>query len=155
MAENTAKNNGNGENDLIWNAAIGFLALLLIILIAALVTRFIYPRIVNQRAENQSHLISNIIQVEVLNGCGIPGIANTYTGVLRNNGFDVVETGNFDHFNLQNTLVIGRTNVKDNAYRVADALGIAPEHVLIESSPDFYLDVTIVIGHDYESLNEQ
>lgn len=155
MAEETANNKDKGVHELIWNAAIGFLAVLLIILLAALVTRFIYPRILNQRAEAKSQLISDIIQVEVLNGCGIPGIANRFTGVLRSNGFDVVETGNFDHFDLKQTLVIGRTNVKDNAYRVADALGVAPENVLIESSPDFYLDVTIVIGHDFETLNEQ
>ena len=40
-----------------------------------------------------------------------------------------------------------------NAYRVADALGVDPLHVIQEESPDFFLDVTVVIGQDYESLN--
>lgn len=140
-------------DSLFLNAAIGFLSILLIVLLVALSTRIIYPRIFNQRAEVKSQLISEIIQIEVLNGCGISGIANTYTNVLRSNGFDVVETGNFDHFNLQESIVISRSGVLDNAKRVAMALGIEEIHVIREESPDYFLDVTVVIGHDYEQLN--
>jgi hypothetical protein len=122
-------------------------------LVAALFTRIIYPRIFNERAELQSELISNIIQIEVLNGCGISGIANSYTGLLRKNGFDVVETGNFETFDLQETIIISRSGVMDNAYRVANALGVSHANVIRESSPDFYLDVSVVIGHDFEKLN--
>ncbi len=140
---------------LFLNAAIGFLSILLIVLLVALSTRIIYPRIFNQRVEAKSQLISEIIQIEVLNGCGIAGIANAYTGVLRSNGFDVVETGNFDHFNLEETIVISRSGVLDNAKRVASALGVKEINVIREESPDYFLDVTVVIGHDYEQLNKE
>ena len=106
MAENQSEQNSSNVQSLLLNAAIGFLSVLLIALLVALVTRLIYPRIFNERSEQQSQLISEIIQLEVLNGCGISGIANQYTSVLRSNGFDVVETGNFDHFNLEETIVI-------------------------------------------------
>lgn len=148
-------NNSAGSRDLFLNAAIGFLSVLLIFLVAALFTRLIYPRIVNERTELESELISNIIQIEVLNGCGVPGIANAYTGLLRKNGFDVVETGNFETFQLEETVIISRSGVKDNAYRVARALGVAENKVIIESSPDFYLDVSVIIGHDFEKLNTE
>lgn len=154
MAENQEGKSGNGSDKLFLNAAIGFLSVLLIILLIALGTRIIYPRIFNQRAETESQLISEIIQIEVLNGCGIPGIANAYTGVLRENGFDVVETGNYDNFNLEKTIVISRSGVLDNARRVASALGVDPINVIREESPDYFLDVTVVIGHDYEQLNQ-
>ncbi len=154
MGENQSEKPSNSEN-LFLNAAIGFLSILLIVLLVALSTRIIYPRIFNQRVEASSQLISEIIQIEVLNGCGIPGIANAYTGVLRSNGFDVVETGNFDHFNLEKTIVISRSGVLDNAKRVASALGVEPIHVIREESPDYFLDVTVVIGHDYEQLNRE
>lgn len=154
MAENQEEKSGNGSEKLFLNAAIGFLSVLLIILLIALGTRIIYPRIFNQRAETESQLISEIIQIEVLNGCGIPGIANAYTGVLRENGFDVVETGNYDNFNLEKTIVISRSGVLDNARRVANALGVDPINVIREESPDYFLDVTVVIGHDYEQLNK-
>ncbi|MEX2364030.1 MAG: LytR C-terminal domain-containing protein, partial [Balneolaceae bacterium] len=118
-----AETNGKGastNNELFLNAAIGFLSVLLLVLFAALFTRIIYPRIFNERANQNSELISNIIQIEVLNGCGISGIANSYTGILRTNGFDVVETGNFETFDIQETIVISRSGVMDNAYRVAN-----------------------------------
>lgn len=142
------------NKELFLNAAIGFLSVLLILLFAALFTRIIYPRIFNERAELQSELISEIIQIEVLNGCGVTGIANDYTGLLRSNGFDVVETGNFESFDLQETIIISRSGVMDNAYRVANALGVSEENILRESSPDFYLDVSVIIGHDYNRLNK-
>ncbi|MEX0649298.1 MAG: LytR C-terminal domain-containing protein [Balneolaceae bacterium] len=143
----------NSQKNLLLNSAIGFLGVLLIILIAALATRLIYPRIVSDRASVEPALISNIIQLEVLNGCGIPGLATKYTGSLRRFGFDVVETGNFDHFNVQKSLVISRSGQMENARRIAAAIGISEEQILREESPGFYLDVTLVIGSDYESLN--
>ncbi|MEX0723389.1 MAG: LytR C-terminal domain-containing protein [Gracilimonas sp.] len=152
MTETSSKKETD-TNELYLNAAIGFLSVLLILLIAALFTRIIYPRIFNERAELQSELISEIIQIEVLNGCGVSGIANAYTGLLRSNGFDVVETGNFESFDLQETIIISRSGVMDNAYRVANALGVPEQNVIQESSPDFYLDVSVIIGHDYEKLN--
>jgi hypothetical protein len=152
MAETNSKKETD-TNELYLNAAIGFLSVLLILLIAALFTRIIYPRIFNERVELQSELISEIIQIEVLNGCGVSGIANAYTGLLRSNGFDVVETGNFETFDLQETIIISRSGVMDNAYRVANALGVSEQNVIQESSPDFYLDVSVIIGHDFEKLN--
>ncbi len=155
MAETPSENPNSSINHLLLNAAIGFLSVLLIALLIALGTRVLYPRILNTRAEANSQLISNVIQIEVLNGCGVAGIANRYTSVLRKNGFDVVETGNFDHFNLEETIVISRSGVMDNAFQIANALGVNERNIIREESPDFYLDVTVVIGHDFEQLNTE
>lgn len=141
------------SNTFVLNSVIGFLSLLLLLLLTALGTRIIYPRIENQRAGDTPELIGNIIQIEVLNGCGVTGLANRFTSVLRKNGFDVVETGNFDNFDMDETLVIARTFKHENAVRVAEALGINEENIIIEASDDFYLDATVVIGSDYQTLN--
>ncbi len=143
----------SSQNSLYLNAAIGFLSVLLIALLAALFTRVLYPRILNQRSDISNELIGTIIQLEVLNGCGEPGIANNFTGILRDNGFDVVETGNFERFDVEKTIVISRTVSIDNAKRVAAALGVSEENVIREESPDFYLDVTVILGKDYHKLN--
>jgi hypothetical protein len=135
------------------HAALGFLSILLLILLAALFTRIIYPRIVSERTE-ASVLLSEVIQVEVRNGCGVPGLATRFTSVLRQNGFDVVESGNFDTFDVTRSFVIDRSGNMDNARRVARALGLPDDRIIREISPDFYLDATIVIGSDYESLNQ-
>jgi len=135
------------------HAALGFLSILLLILLAALFTRIIYPRIVSERTD-VSLLLSEVIQVEVRNGCGVPGLATRFTSVLRQNGFDVVESGNFDTFDVSRTFVVDRSGNLDNARRVARALGLSDDRIIREISPDFYLDATIVIGSDYESLNQ-
>lgn len=140
------------SKNLALNAVIGFLSLLLLLLVLGLFSRIIYPRIQTQRAEEKPQLIGQIIQLEVLNGCGVSGLANDFTSALRKNGFDVVQTGNFDNFDMQETVIISRTFSKENARRVANALGISEENILIEASEDFYLDATIVIGSDYKSL---
>lgn len=138
---------------LFLNSIIGFLGVLLLALLFALFSRILYPRIVADRNQEDPALISQVIQLEVLNGCGITGIATRFTDKLREYGFDVVETGNYDHFDVSNTFVVSRSGQMENAYRVADALGISREQVLREQAPEFYLDVTLIIGSDYESLN--
>lgn len=135
------------------NAAIGFLSVLLFILIIALLFRVVYPRIQSDRIEEDPILISDIIQLEVLNGCGVPGLATEFTSVLRNYGFDVVESGNFDNFDMTETIIISRNGNLDNSIRIAQALGLPEDRILIEKSTDFYLDATLVIGSDYQSLN--
>lgn len=144
--------NESQKNNLL-NSAIGFLGVLLLILLAALATRFVFPRIANERVSEDPTLISSVIQMQVLNGAGVPGLATRYTGSLRQYGFDVVETGNFDHFDVENTFVISRNGQMENAQRVARAIGVSEQYILREESPDFYLDITLVIGADYESLN--
>jgi hypothetical protein len=111
-----------------------------------------FPRIQNTRSNAQAQLISKVIQVEVLNGCGVPGIASRYTRILRKNGFDVVESGNFDNFDVTHTFIVDHSGHIENARRVARALGVNPKRVIEERSKDYYLDATIVVGSDYNSL---
>ncbi len=148
MSDNISEQEG-----FVLNAAIGFLSVLLSILIIALIFRVLHPRIQSDRVEQDSVLISNIIQLEVLNGCGVPGLATRFTSNLRSYGFDVVESGNFDNFDMTETIIISRNGNLANANRVARALGIPEDRILIEKSNDFYLDATLVIGSDYQSLN--
>lgn len=149
----TSKQDFSNTKQLFLNASIGFLGVLLSILIIGLIIRIIFPKIETTRVQVDAELVTDIIQIEVLNGCGIPGIATRYTETIREYGFDVVETGNFDTFDVVNSFIISRGGTIDNAKRVANALGIPENQILIETSPDFYLDVTLVIGSDFENLN--
>lgn len=143
----------NNKTGYTLNATLGFLSLLLVALLFSLVTRIYHPRIDAERSGIDTRLISNVIQLEVLNGCGVAGVASVYTAKLRRNGFDVVESGNFDTFDIPETLVIDRAGNYSNAKKVADALGVSERNIIREISPDFYLDATVVIGSDFENLN--
>jgi hypothetical protein len=123
------------------------------ILLIALIFRVVVPRIQPARDQDGNVLISQVIQVQVLNGAGRAGLANRFTSALRKNGFDVVETGNFESFDIPKTYVIDRLGNLENARRVARALNLGEDRIVREVSEGFYLDATVVIGLDYDSLN--
>ncbi len=95
---------------------------------------------------------SEIIQVEVLNGCGVNGVGDRFTDFLRTNNFDVVNYGNYIRFDMDETIVIDRIGNKANAYKTAEALGVKRENVIQQLNKDYFLDVSIVIGRDYYKL---
>jgi len=95
---------------------------------------------------------SEIIQVEVLNGCGIGGIADMFTDYLRDQTFDVVNSGNYVSFDINESLVIDRIGNMANARKVAESLNINKKNVIQQLNDDYFLDVTIIIGKDYYKL---
>ena len=92
------------------------------------------------------------MQVEVLNGCGKAGIAATATDFLRNSEVDVIYSGNFDRFDVSQSMVIDRVGNKNNAEKIASILGIEDELVKTEINQSRQLDVTVILGKDYPTL---
>lgn len=91
------------------------------------------------------------IQVEVINACGVDGVARRFTDFLRARQFDVAET-NTSRTPERMSLVIDRVGDRRSAQKVAYALGI-PDHriqTLIDSS--LFLRATVVVGEDYRTL---
>lgn len=85
--------------------------------------------------------------VQVLNNGGLRGMAAAATEVLREAGFDVVESDNLQPFDRENSVVLARGGRLDMASRVADALAIAG----YRDEPDstVYVDVTVLLGTDW------
>lgn len=92
------------------------------------------------------------IQVEVLNGCGISGVAEKLTDYLRSNGIDVVNLGNYRSFEIENSIVIGRNEKFQNAEIVAGLVGLNQQNIIQQINPDYLLDVTFILGKDYRNL---
>ncbi len=95
---------------------------------------------------------SKVIQMDVLNGCGARGAGSKMTKMLRGMGFDVVELKNYSSFDVTETLVIDRVGNLAAARSVAGAIGVRESNVVQQINPDYFVDVTIVIGDDYLSL---
>ncbi len=74
------------------------------------------------------------------------------TAYLRARGYDIVELRNYHRFDVEKSLVIDRTGRIENAEKVARALGIPAGRVIQQLNPDYFVDVSIVIGRDYLSL---
>jgi len=94
----------------------------------------------------------SLIQLDVLNGCGAKGVGVRLTNYLRSAGFDVVEAKNYKTFSIPRTLVVDRTGNLAKAKSVAAALGLGAENVIQQINPDYFVDVSVIIGGDYGSL---
>jgi len=137
--------------NLILNISIFVLAVIILYMLYSIYIKLANnPGDVDAQANGQT--ASDIIQVEVLNGCGIGGVGDRFTDFLRANSFDVVNVGNYVSFDVDECLVIDRTGNMANAYKVAKALHIKNENVIQQLNKDYFLDVSIVVGRDYFNL---
>lgn len=83
------------------------------------------------------------VRVQVLNATNVTGLARRATMVLRDHGFDVVETGNTKG-PLDTTLVLDLSGHPDWAQRVAKV--VAPARVQARKDTSRYLDIAVVLG---------
>jgi hypothetical protein len=86
-------------------------------------------------------------QIQVLNGSGVPELAQQASQALRDHGLDVVSIGNADSQGYRQTLVLSRRGHVGVARQVAGILGEG--EVLEQLDPTLLVDVTVVLGRDY------
>jgi hypothetical protein len=97
---------------------------------------------------------NQLVEVQVLNGGGVSGMAGLATEALRRDSFDVVELGNASDFDPERaSVVFSRAGNPSMAWAVADSLGI--DNVLSEPDPNLYVDVTVVLGSEWTGPPEQ
>ena len=92
------------------------------------------------------------IVVEVLNGCGISGLAQKFTNYLRQQGIDVIYTGNADRMNYERTHLIERANVPEKSKEVLNILMFDSSRTIHEVNPSLHVDLTLLLGKDYKDL---
>lgn len=130
----------------------------LIIFLSAIVVFLSYSlylkiqNISDSKNHSGQEVASAIIQIEVLNGCGVDGVAAKFTDYLRQNNFDVVQVGNYTSSSIEETMVIDRIGNRANVEKLADVLGIDKKHIIQQLNKDYFLDATLVIGKDYNKL---
>jgi len=106
-----------------------------------------------EKPKKEVVVAAKLLQIDVLNGCGQAGIGEKFTDFLRQQKFDVINTGNFVSFDVENTIVVDRKGNPENALRVARSLGLTRESVVQNINKDYLIDVTVIIGRDYKELN--
>ena len=92
------------------------------------------------------------IKIEILNGCGISGIAAEYKNIIREKTFDVQLTGNAPNFNFETTQIIARSDNTPAAYLLAKELGMSESTVLIQKDETRRVDITLILGKDYQNI---
>ncbi len=134
------------------NAGLALVGLSVMVLLYGLVTRTLTPSPDPRRSPESTELVGSIIQVEVRNGAGIDHLAAETTHYLRDRGFDVVDVGNHASFQQERSVVIDRVGDLEAARKVAEALGLPADRVRQEIRRQYYLDASVIIGHDYKQL---
>jgi hypothetical protein len=137
------------SKNLVLNASI-----LILILINSILAYSVFNAIpFNDSDDNYLEDSTRVkIQVEVLNGCGVSGVAEKLTDYLRTNNIDVVNLGNYRSFEIENSIIIGRNEKIKNAEIVAAIVGLDKQNIIQQINPDYLLDVTFVLGKDYRNL---
>lgn len=131
------------------NIALFFLAAIIIYLLYSIFVKISGNELPSKEDDIKA---SEIIQVEVLNGCGISGVGERFADYLRNNNFDVVNVSNYTSRDISNTLIIDRRGNSANAKKTAKILGVKPEKIIVQLNDDYFVDVTIIVGKDCNIL---
>ncbi len=96
------------------------------------------------------------IKVEILNGCGIKGIAAKTSEFLRSeHRIDVVRSDNADKYDYSKTIIIGRNEKLDKILSVSKAFDIPindKNHIRHFPDETLGVDVTIILGKDINSF---
>lgn len=127
-----------------------FLAIIVLFLSYSLYMKV--QNISNDKNKNDNEVASAIIQIEVMNGCGVDGVAAKFTDYLRQKNFDVVQVGNYMSNSIDETLIIDRIGNRANTEKLADVLGVDKKNIIQQLNKDYFLDATLVIGKDYNKL---
>jgi len=122
------------------------------VLLFAFGQRLASPRPDPERLHNPGNLIGDFIQLEVMNGAGVDGLAAEMSDYLRDVGFDVVAVDNYVQSDVARTVVMDRIGNPDAAQQIALALGLEKDRIQQELKPTWFLDASVIIGQDYASL---
>ncbi len=91
------------------------------------------------------------VRVQVLNSTKTHGLARRATMLLRDRGFDVVETGTIGTAH-DTTLVYDLSGHPDWANRIARAF--APARVVVRTDSSRYLDIAVLLGTTWRAPPE-
>jgi len=157
MKAKTAKNSGagsrrNSHSNPRWKSRLLNVAILLGTAVVAVFVFSVAGRLSYSHAE-KSDRPPRVLRTQVLNGCGMPGVAALFSEQLVRSQvgefrFDVINRDNFDRFDVENSFLTVYTLSPDEALQLAQALGLSSEDVFMAERTDnpWGLDVSIVLG---------
>lgn len=151
--QNKEKNTGRNYQKWLFNIAI--------VCIATVVIGFVFSagqRLINQDKKidlNQTDVVQKNytpVMVEVLNGCGVSGMAGKFSNYLRKKGIDVSYTGNAESMDNKKTYLVQRVKNKDKFKILNKVLNFSKQRVQVKDTATPHTDFTLVIGKDYKEL---
>lgn len=132
---------------------ITILSLVILIFVVSIIFKFASnPKPEMESEKNLGRMTNNeMIQISVLNGCGIKGLAGEVRDYLRDKGFDVVDVANFNK-QVNSSFVIDRIGDTTSAMKLAQAMGLSKAKIIHDVDSSIFLRSSIVLGSDYKKL---
>ena len=93
------------------------------------------------------------INLEIKNGCGQKNIAFMYKNFLREEGFDVMDTKNAKSFDHDFSKVLLHRGDIQMAHNLSNLMGINDSLIKINHNDNLMLDLTLIIGKDFNQLS--
>lgn len=138
----------------IINGVLGLLGIFTFILFFSFIYRLVISPSVDPYVSEENKQTSKkqeVIQINVLNACGVDGLASKAKEYLRRRGFDVVEIGNYSEV-LNHSLICDRIGDSESADKVAYAMGISKKSVISQVDSSLYIRASVIIGNDFFEL---
>lgn len=134
-------------------AAVSLVSIVVLILAYGLLRQTVFRPAVESTIDESDVVVraGEQIQVEVINACGVDGVARRVTEFLRARRFDVAET-NTSKIREAHSRVLDRVGDLASARKVAYAIGIPEGHVETQIDSSLFLRATVIIGNDYQNL---
>lgn len=148
----------NGKNGKMYETLMGLglwvLGLFNVVLIASFVMKHMGTegeQIISVSEPVITRNIEHVISFEVLNGCGVSGVAAKFATRLENAGYKSTEVGNFDNFDMPQTIIFDRKS-QNRLYglKVAELLGLPATSVAYQTKAGSKVDVSVILGKDYQ-----
>lgn len=138
---------------LAYVVALAILVPVIVILSYGLLRQTLLQRSVDATIDQSDMVVreGEQIQVEVINACGVDGIARRFTEFLRARRFDVAETGNSSERERESR-VLDRVGDATSALKIAYALGIPADRITTAIDSTLFLRATVIVGDDYKNL---
>ena len=100
-----------------------------------------------------------LAEIEILNGCGVEGIAELFTNFLRSHNYDVISIENAKdksgiinfNYNQCKIIIYNKEKLKEG-YKLSLQLGIDNSNIIKDYKNSIW-DLALIIGKDYSILN--
>ena len=90
------------------------------------------------------------VRVEILNGTDINGLASRTAQIYQSYGFRIISVTNAERDDYERTIVLDRRGNPDATRRVAELIRCERIHSEISANGDETVDVTIILGKDFD-----
>jgi len=157
MAKRTATRRNKSEFNLkqaLFTTALWALGIMNVILIVSFVSKHFLSGREHAISSEAVAVTPEDLKIEVLNGCGVDGLARKYADLLKDKGYDPVNVASYERMDLPRTYIIDRRSKEMvNGLRIAKFLGLPDVYVSYQQAkPDRMVAVSVILGQDYKTI---